>query len=170
MARAFTRESDNESLDEIVVEPKEVLPPGVKNYITPEGATRLRTDLRNLVDERPRLREAIGEEPEPADKKRLRELDRKIRYLDERVSELEIVEPPDKIPDRVVFGARVTVADEDGNEKSYRISGVDETDPDNGMISWISPIARALTSREVGDEVQLDLPRGRVVLEILKIE
>jgi transcription elongation factor GreB len=170
MARAFTRESDNESLDEIVVEPKEVLPPGVKNYITPEGARRLRADLGSLVDERPRLREAIGEEPEPADKKRLRELDRKIRYLDERVSGLEIVEPPGKIPDRVVFGATVTVADEDGIEKSYQISGVDETDPDNGKVSWISPIARALTSRAVGDEVQLDLPRGRVVLEILKIE
>lgn len=170
MARAFTRESDNELVDEVVVEPREVLPPGVKNYITPEGAERLRNDLARLVDQRPRLLGSAGKQLEPADKKRLRELDRKIRYLDERISGLEIVESAGEAPERVVFGSTVTVADEDGGQKTYRICGVDETDPDNGKISWISPIARALAAREVGDEVQLDLPRGRITLEILGID
>ena len=171
MARAFTKESDHEDLDDPIPEPIDVLPPGVKNYITADGATRLKEQLDALVHkERPRALEAAGPKGDPARKKKQRQLDRQIQLLGNRIANFEIIDPAKQRTDRVSFGARVTVCDEEGIEKCYQICGVDETDPDNGKISWISPIAKALRSREVGDEVSLQLPRGKVSLEVVKIE
>ncbi len=171
MARAFTKESDNEDIDDPLPEPIDVLPPGVKNYITPGGATRLRAQLDHLVHkERPAELDQAGPEGDPARKKKQRQIDRRIRLLGERIANFEVIDPARQNTDRVSFGASVTVCDEEGSEKTYQICGVDETDPDNGKISWISPIARALQSREVGDEVRLQLPRGTVLLEVVRIQ
>ncbi len=171
MARAFTKESDNEDIDDLLPEPIDVLPPGVKNYITPGGAARLRAQLDHLVrKERPAELDRAGPEGEPARKKKQRQIDRRIRLLGERIANFEVIDPARGNTDRVSFGASVTVCDEEGIEKTYQICGVDETDPDNGKISWISPIARALQSREVGDEVRLQLPRGTVLLEVVRIQ
>ena len=171
MARAFTKESDNEDIDDPLPEPIDVLPPGVKNYITPGGSARLKAQLDHLVHkERPAELDRAGPEGDPARKKKQRQIDRRIRLLEKRIANFEVIDPASQNTDRVAFGASVTVCDEEGIEKTYRICGVDETDPDNGKISWISPIARALQSREVGDEVKLQLPRGTVLLEVVRIQ
>ena len=171
MARAFTKESDNEDVHDPLPEPVDVLPPGVKNYITPPGATRLKERLRRLVsDERPPALEAAGSEADASAKKKLRQIDQQIRILSDRIGRFEIVDPATQDSEAVAFGARVRIADEEGNESTYTICGVDEAEPDRGRISWISPIAKALLSKKVGDEATLGLPRGRVVLEILEVE
>ena len=171
MARAFTKESDNENVDDPIPEPIDVLPRGVKNYITPSGAARLKERLDDLIHkERPAALEGSGPRGDPARKKKQRQIDRQIRLLGERIANFEVIDPANQSADRVSFGATVTVCDEEGREKTYQICGVDETDPDNGKISWISPIARALRSREVGDEITLQLPRRKVLLEIVKID
>ncbi len=171
MARAFTRESDNEDIDDPIPEPIDLLPAGVKNYITPAGAARLKGQLDDLVHkERPAALDAAGPEGDPLRKKKQRQIDRRIQLLGDRIANFEVIDPAKQSAENVAFGATVTVCDEEGNERTYQICGVDETDPDNGKISWISPIARALRSREVGDEITLQLPRGRVLWEVVKIE
>ena len=171
MARAFTKESDNEDIYDPLPEPVDVLPPGVKNYITPRGAACLKERLNRLVnDERPRALEAAGPDADVSAKKKLRQIDQQIRILSDRIGNFEIVDPTKQNSDHVAFGTTVTVADEEGNRHTYTICGVDEAEPDEGRISWISPIARALLSKEAGDEVMFELPRGRVVLEILGVE
>jgi transcription elongation factor GreB len=171
VSRAFKKESDTESIDDATPEPMEVLPAGTKNYITPSGAARLKELRDRLVqEERPKGLDEAGAPGEPARQRKLRQLAHRIGRLDERIATLEIVDPATQDSDRVVFGATVAVRDVDGNERTYQICGVDEADPAHGKISWISPIARALRSRRVGDEVPLRLPRGEVLLEILEIE
>ena len=171
MARAFTKESDNEDVDDPIPEPVDVLPPGVKNYITPNGAARHKERLDNLIrKERPAALDAAGPDGDPARKKKQRQIDRQIRLLGERIANFEVIDPVKHSADCVSFGATVTVRDEEGREKTYQICGVDETDPDSGKISWISPIARALRSREVGDEITVHLPRRKILLEIVKID
>ncbi|HEY7697951.1 MAG TPA: GreA/GreB family elongation factor, partial [Vicinamibacteria bacterium] len=105
-----------------------------------------------------------------AARKRLEALDRRIQFFRDRVANMTVVDPGSQDKDSVHFGATVTVADADGNEKSYRIVGVDESDPAKGKISWISPIAKALISARVGDVVTLELPDGNAELEILQID
>ncbi|MGH9389502.1 MAG: GreA/GreB family elongation factor, partial [Vicinamibacteria bacterium] len=105
-----------------------------------------------------------------AGRKRLEALERRVQFLRDRVANMTVVDPGSQDKDSVHFGATVTVADEEGNEKSYRIVGVDESDPTKGKISWISPIAKALISARVGDVVTLELPDGNVELEILQID
>ena len=171
MARAFTKESDNEDVNDPLPEPIDVLPRGVKNYITPPGAARLKERLNRLVNaERPLALETAGPDADTAAKKKLRLIDQQIRILSDRIGNFEIVDPAKQDSEGVTFGASVRVADEEGNPRTYTICGVDEAAPDEGRISWISPIAKALRSKKVGDEVTLQLPRGRVVLEILNVE
>jgi len=179
MNKAFTRESDYDPASDLVARPREVLPPGVPNYITAAGAARLRAELRDLADTaRPALTARLselaangrGDQPEHADaKRRLREVDAQIAWLSERVQGIEVVEPT---PGETVvrFGARVTVLDTEGHERSWQIVGIDEADPSAGAISWISPIARALLGKEAGDEVTVQLPRGLTSLELLTVE
>ncbi len=165
MSKAFTKESDEGPGNEVHTEFKDPLPAGVKNYVTPEGADALRKELSRLESE-PRPKSSSDK----AARKRLEALDRRIRFYRDRVANMTVVDPGSQDKDSVHFGAAVTVADEDGNEKSYRIVGVDESDPAKGKISWISPIAKALISARVGDVVTLELPDGNAELEILQID
>ena len=133
--------------------------------MTPEGADALRDELSRLERE-PRPRSG----GDKARKKALEALERRLQFLRERVANMTVVDLGSQDKDSVHFGATVTVADEEGNEKSYRIVGVDESDPGKGKISWISPIAKALISARVGDVVTLELPDGNAELEILQID
>ena len=178
MSKAFTKETEAEEL-----EPDDgpVLPEGVKNYITPEGMARLRAELKELrTVERPKIVDVVawaagnGDRSENGDyiygKKRLRDIDRRIRFLLKRMEIAEIVDPAQQINrDRVFFGARVTYVGEDDRARTVRIVGVDETQPEEGEISWISPIARVLLNTELGDIVTLRAPGGVLELEVLEI-
>ncbi len=164
MSKAFTKESDDGPENEVHLEFKDPLPPGVKNYVTPEGAAALRDELSRLESE-PRPKGS-----DKAAKKRLEALERRTQFLRDRVANMTVVDTGSQDKDSVHFGATVVVADEEGNEKSYHIVGVDESDPGKGRISWISPIAKALISARVGDVVTLELPDGNAELEILQIE
>ncbi len=175
MNKAFTKESDD-PFDDIVPEPKDLLPPGVKNYVTPQGAEQLRSELRRLTEvERPRIAKGDLQEAGPvgdaeaAKRRRLDAIDRRIRFLRERVNNMELVDPKRQPADRVRFGASVTVRAEGDKEKIYRIVGVDEADPGTGKVSWLSPIAKALIGGAEGDVVKVELPQGEVELEIVEI-
>lgn len=176
MNKAFTKESDD-GFDEVVPEPKDLLPPGVKNYVTPEGAEALRSELKHWVDvERPHALEGSSEEAGPSGnvamekRKRLHAIDRRIRFLQDRVANMEVVVPSGRSDDKIRFGARVTVVDEHDKEKNYKIVGVDEADPSAGKVSWLSPIAKALLGAGPGDEVRVDLPHGTAELEVLDVD
>jgi transcription elongation factor GreB len=181
MSKAFTKESDEGAFEEVIPEPKDLLPPGTKNYVTPEGAEALRTELTRLEDVlRPQVvakkgssggkgkKEAEGQSLSP--KARLAVIDRRIQFLRERLANMDIVDLSSQDQDSVHFGATVTIADPEGNEKIYKIVGVDESQPAEGKLSFISPIARALISARVGDVVSLELPSGVTELEILSID
>lgn len=157
------------------------LPPGQKNYMTPNGAKELREELLYLNDKvRPELLEVIawaagnGDRSENGDyiygRKRLREIDKRLRYLAKRIDNLEIVDPMSLGGTKILFGSTVTLMDENEVEKRYAIVGVDESDLSKGKISWISPIAKALLQKSVGDIVSLRSPKGHQEFEILKIE
>jgi transcription elongation factor GreB len=165
MSKAFTKESDDGPGNDVQGELKDPLPPGVKNYVTPEGAAALKKELARLEGE-PRPKSGADK----LARKRLEQLERRIQFFRDRIANMTVVDPRSQDKDSVHFGATVTVADEDGNEKSYHIVGVDESDPAKGKISWISPIAKALISARVGDVVTLELPDGNAELEILQID
>lgn len=167
MSKAFTKESEEGPFDEVYPEPKDLLPPGVKNYVTPRGASALRSELGRLEGE---VKPRVAAEKGSGRKQRLEALDRHIQFLRDRVANMVVVDPQSQEQDSVRFGATVTVADEEGNEKVYQIVGVDESDPSKGKISWISPIAKALISAKQGDVVTLEVPDGSMELEILEIE
>jgi len=181
MNKAFTKESDYDEAAEAVAEPVDPLPPDAPNYVTRAGAERVRAELRRLQrEEIPRL-EALagtGQESDGARdnrektlaRRRLQEAKGRARLLDSHIGRFEVVDPSQGDPDRVRFGARVTVMDEDGDERTYLICGVDEAEPELGAVSWISPVAKALLGCEAGDEVVLRLPRGEQRLEIVEIE
>jgi transcription elongation factor GreB len=150
------------------------------SYITPEGAKRLRDELDRLWKvERPAVTQqvadaaALGDRSENAEyiygKRRLREIDRRVRFLTKRLDELVVVTEPPKDPNRVFFGAWVTVEDEDGGEAVYRIVGPDEFDIDGGLISIDSPMARALLGKRVGDEVTVRRPKGDALYTIVAV-
>ena len=153
-----------------------------KNYITVQGYIDLRTELRHLLrTERPEMVSVVswaasnGDRSENGDyiygKKRLREIDRRIRFLTKRLDLAEVVDPalqPNKA--HVFFGATVVYADQDGAETTVTIVGVDEADPLNGKISWISPVARALLKAQEGDSVRLSMPGGIQELDILEVD
>jgi len=179
MNKAFVRESDGD--DEEQLEPSLKLPPGTRNYITPAGHARLRDELENLVKrERPHVVEIVawaasnGDRSENGDyiygKRRLREIDRRIRFLSKRLDVAEIVDPLRQGEnDQIFFGARVTVADQEGQENTYTIVGVDEAEVSRGRISWVSPLARALLKAREGDSVRFQSPVGIRELDILEV-
>jgi len=183
MNKAFTRESegDDERDDEVEASP---LPAGTRNYMTPGGFARLKRELDDLVArERPALVATVawaasnGDRSENADylygKKRLREIDRRIRFLIRRLDVAEVVDPAaprdDDAGDRVFFGATVTVQADDGARRTLSIVGIDETDSERGYISWISPVARALLRSREGDIVAVRTPAGVESLEVVDI-
>jgi transcription elongation factor GreB len=180
MSKAFTRETTESDDDEDGASP--ALPPSGKNYITPEGYARLRAELLDLIDnERPRIVEIVhwaasnGDRSENGDylygKKRLREIDRRIRFLTKRLEIAEVADPRvHHGSDQVFFGATVTYADAQGEERTITIMGIDEADSLKGQVSWISPIARALLKSRVGDEVKLLTPQGAQDIEVLDVQ
>ena len=182
MSKAFTREDDAPA-DDFDGDGDEAnpIPPGSKNYMTPHGWRRMRDELTWLVKtERPNVTSVVswaaklGDRSENADyqygKKRLREIDRRIRYLTKRLEAGEIVDPGTREEtDQVFFGATVTYVTSEGGEQTVRIVGIDEMDPSRGYVSWISPIARALIKAREGDMVNLKTPAGDQALEIIEV-
>ena len=154
---------------------------GAKNYITPQGHARLLAELRQLRSvERPKVVEVVswaagnGDRSENGDylygKKRLREIDRRIRFLLKRLEIAEVVDPAQqKNRDQVFFGATVTYADDNDKERTVRIVGVDEVGHEPGEISWISPVARALLKAREGDVVNIRTPAGLEAIEVVEI-
>jgi transcription elongation factor GreB len=180
MSKAFTRETDTEDDDaEDISAP--ALPSGVRNYLTPQGYARLRAELLSLLDdERPRVVEVVswaaknGDRSENGDylygKKRLREIDRRIRFLTKRLDIAEVADPSvHHGNDQIFFGATVTYVTQKGDERRVTIKGVDEADNLAGEVSWVSPVARALLKARVGDEVQLMTPGGVERLEVVDV-
>jgi transcription elongation factor GreB len=167
MSKAFTRdENEGPDIPEIVA-PASVLTPGARNYITPQGAQKLRDELQKLVEvTRPPLAEARDD---PDAKRQLTRLDQRIRQLEESLQLAEIVESPRGPGDVVRFGAFVTVRESNGEETTYRIVGVDETDADNNWVSWMSPIAKALLNGKPGERIRFKFPSGEDSLEIKEI-
>jgi transcription elongation factor GreB len=167
MSKAFTRESDDLPDVPVVARQRSPLPPGTKNYLTRDGARRLREELDRLVQvERPRQR-ATPDNPEA--KSQLQVLDQRIDYLQRSLQSAVVVAPPIGPEPGVRFGASVTVRDRSGGESRYRIVGVDETDIERGWVSFLSPIAKALLNARLGERVRLKLPSGQEELEILGI-
>ena len=152
-----------------------------KNYITPQGLKKLQNEYKELkYKERPEVTKVVawaaenGDRSENGDyiygKKRLREIDKRIRYLSKRIDAAEVIDPTTVDSDNVLFGATVTIKDEDGVEKKYSIVGIDEADASIGWISWISPLAKALFKSKAGDYVTFRSPRGEQEIEIVRIE
>ena len=183
MNKAFTKEpegdgQDDDNGDEAALP---ALPAGARNYITPAGYRRLREELMSLLDvDRPKVVEIVswaaknGDRSENGDylygKKRLREIDRRIRFLSKRLDIAEIADPSlHHGSDQVFFGATVTYANAGGEERTITIKGIDESDSLNGEVSWIAPIARALLKSRAGDEVQLITPAGTERIEVVDV-
>jgi transcription elongation factor GreB len=178
MSKAFTREMDTDDED---MELSSQLPAGVKNYITPAGYRKLQEELDHLWKvERPALVRTItwaasnGDRSENGDyiygKKRLREIDRRVRFLRKRLELAEIVDPAQRGNcSQVFFGATVTVCDASGCESTYSIVGVDEADVAGGRISWVSPLARTLLKLSEGDVATLRTPTGINELEVVSV-
>lgn len=179
MSKAFTKETESD--DDDLPEGAAALPQGVKNYITPVGYRRLRDELTHLVKvARPEVVQVVswaasnGDRSENGDyiygKKRLREIDRRIRFLTKRTELAEVVDPATQQGlESIFFGATVTYINSKGDELTVKIVGVDEVDPGRGHISWISPVARALLKAKTGDVVHLRTPAGPEELEIVDI-
>jgi len=178
MSKAFTRESDTSDEDDIQLP---ALPAGGKNYMTPAGYARLRAELKHLIErERPQVVEVVhwaasnGDRSENGDylygKKRLREIDRRIRFLTKRLEIAEVTDPSvHHGSDQVFFGATVTYADGAGQERTVTIVGIDEADSAQGQVSWISPVARTLLKARVGDVLKLVTPAGVEDIEVLDV-
>jgi len=176
MSKAFTKE-DTEAPEEEFEAP--AVPAGSKNYISPAGFARLKAELRELVEvERPEVVRTVawaasnGDRSENGDyiygKRRLREIDRRVRFLIKRLENAEVVQSAGRDTDQIFFGARVRLKGASG-EKTITILGLDEVDPAHGVVSWISPIARALIKARAGDSVVLRTPAGEETLEILEV-
>ena len=179
MNKAFVKETDQEDDDDF---PEAApLPAGTRNYITPAGYAALRSELATLMlEERPAMVKIVswaasnGDRSENGDylygKKRLREIDRRMRFLTKRLEIAEVVDPTTQPnQDQVFFGATVVYSDPEGAEHTITIVGVDEAEPLNGKISWISPVARALIKSREGDTVTLRTPGGIQDLDVLEI-
>jgi transcription elongation factor GreB len=178
MSKAFTKESDGD--EDVDTEQEAAIPGGFRNYMTPAGYKRLNAELARLWDvERPKLVETItwaasnGDRSENGDyiygKRRLREIDRRIRFLSKRIDSAEVVDNAGRNHEQVYFGATVTITGEDGKERIISIVGIDELDPANGRVSWISPIAKALMKTTAGDVVTLRTPGGSEQIEVLEV-
>jgi len=182
MNKAFTRERDGDLDDEVESAP--AMPAGTRNYMTPGGFARLKAELARLVEkERPETVAAVawaasnGDRSENADyiygKKRLREIDRRVRFLVSRLDKAEVVDPLARREagdgDQVFFGATVTVADSRGRQSTVAIVGIDEIDTARGYISWMSPLARALLKAREGETVTFRTPGGVESIDVLEV-
>ena len=176
MSKAFVKESEHEEEAE---EREPALPAGLKNYISPAGFARLKAELKQLVElERPEVVKTVswaasnGDRSETGDylygKKRLREIDRRVRFLIKRLENAEVVRSAGRDTDQVFFGATVRVRMKEG-EKELTIVGLDEVDAAHGMVSWISPVAKALIKAREGDTVVLRSPAGQEEIQILEV-
>jgi transcription elongation factor GreB len=176
MSKAFTKEDSDAPEEALAVPPVAAVG---KNYISPAGFARLQAELRELVEvERPEVVKTVawaasnGDRSENGDyiygKKRLREIDRRVRFLIKRLESAEVVHSSGRDTDQVFFGARVKVKT-GGEVKDITILGLDEVDPARGVVSWISPIARALIKAREGDVVSVRTPAGEETLEILEV-
>jgi transcription elongation factor GreB len=178
MNKAFVKESEDEDEEDA---PESSLPAGTKNYMTVRGHGQLRAEFEHLVKvERPEIVKVVswaagnGDRSENGDyiygKKRLREIDRRIRFLTKRLESAVIVDPADQRNcDQVFFAATVTLCDADGEEATYQIVGIDEANAQEGRISWISPLARALLKAREGDTVRFDSPGGLRELDVIEV-
>lgn len=179
MNKAFVKESDGDDDDLDGALP--VIPAGTKNYITPQGHQRLKDELLQLIDvDRPEVVRIVswaasnGDRSENGDyiygKRRLREIDRRIRFLTKRLDIAEVVDPSvHHGSDQIFFGATVVYENQAGEGHTVTIVGIDEIDPLNGKISWISPVARALTKAHEGESVVLHTPGGKEELQIIEV-
>jgi len=156
VSKAFTKEGEGDSLEDLP--PVDAWPEGVRNYLTPTGFTALQQEIA-----------ALREAPR-GDARRKLSLEQRLQALLQRLEAAEVIEPAAQPRDVVRFGATVTVEDEDGHERRYRIVGVDEADPKRGWVSWRSPIARALTGRRVGDTTTLHTPARDEELTVTAID
>ena len=180
MSKAFVREDSGEDDDEDL-DPSLQLPVGTKNYMTPGGYARLKDELEELLTrERPKVVETVswaasnGDRSENGDyiygKKRLREIDRRLRYLNRRLANSVVVDPCAQANvEQVFFGATVTVCDTEGCEQTYAIVGIDEADAGRGRISWTAPLARALLKAREGDTVRFQSPLGWREVDVVEI-
>ena len=178
MSKVFSKESATQDEEDVQMP---ALPVGGKNYITPSGYDRLKAELLGLIDiERPKVVEVVhwaasnGDRSENGDylygKKRLREIDRRIRFLTKRLEIAEVVDPTVHAgSDQIFFGAKVTYVDDLGHQRTITILGVDEADSSQHEVSWVSPVARVLLKAREGDEVLLSTPCGVRALEILAV-
>lgn len=181
MSKAFVKETDSDD-DDLTNEEPQGLPTGLKNYVTPVGFELLKDELNNLaLNERPKVVEVVswaagnGDRSENGDyiygKKRLREIDRRMRYLAKQLDCAIVVDPKQqKNREQVFFGATVTYADPQGQSRTVRIVGVDEANLEEGLVSWISPIAKALLKAYEGDTVTLRTPSAEERVEVIEIE
>jgi transcription elongation factor GreB len=179
MSKAFTKETDAEEED---LEEPDSLPKNTKNYMTPHGFAMLQKELQHLLrEERPKVVEVVswaagnGDRSENGDylygKKRLREIDRRVRYLTKRLESAEVVDPKKQQSlTRVFFGATVGYARENGEKHTVKLVGIDEADMAQNKISWISPLAQALMKAEAGDSVKLRSPSGDEKIEVLSVK
>ena len=180
MSKAFTKESDSD--DDELSPPAEPVPAFVtKNYMTPPGYQRMKSELKQLVEiERPEVTRTVswaasnGDRSENGDylygKRRLREIDRRIRFLTKRMEAAVVVDPAGREEtDQVFFGATVTYVVRDSEERTISIVGIDEADASRGRVSWISPIAKALFKARVGEIVMLRTPGGVEEIELLDV-
>ena len=178
MNKAFTKETDDADDDEPQLP---LVPTGGKNYITPQGYARIRSELLDLIDsERPRVVEIVhwaasnGDRSENGDyiygKKRLREIDRRIWFLTKRLEIAEVIDPSvHHGSDQIFFGATVTYVDDAGLERTVTIRGIDEADSAQAQVSWVSPIARTLLKARTGDVLKLVTPAGIAEIEVINV-
>ncbi|MDD5028200.1 MAG: transcription elongation factor GreB [Rhodoferax sp.] len=181
MSKAFTKESNNDSSDEDVEPTLPALPAGGKNYITPDGFARLRGELKELVElDRPKVVEAVhwaasnGDRSENGDyiygKKRLREIDRRVRFLIKRLEIAVVADPALHFgATQIFFGASVSYADSAGALRCVKIVGIDEANSSAGEVSWVSPIARTLLKAHQGDSLKLVMPDRVDEIEVLQV-
>jgi transcription elongation factor GreB len=178
MSKAFVKESE---IEEELPPAAHAEPSGAKNYISPAGYARLKAELKQLVEvERPEVVRTVswaasnGDRSENGDyiygKKRLREIDRRVRFLIKRLENAEVVASAGRDAEQVFFGATVTIRSSAGTERTITIVGADEVDPARGHVSWHSPVARALLKARNGDTVTLRTPAGAEQLEILDVQ
>ena len=185
MSKAFVKDEAGSDDDDEGIGAAPPIPPGSKNYMTPAGYRRMKEELLHLLDvDRPQVVSTVawaasnGDRSENGDyiygKKRLREIDRRIRFLTRRLDAAEVVDPGQRAaqgqePDQVFFGATVRYLNGAGDEVQIAIVGIDEVDLPRGRVSWISPVARVLTKAREGDVVQLRTPAGIDTLEVLQV-
>ena len=181
MSKAFTRDTDADAMDDGEDPSLPPLPAGSRNYITPKGYADLRAELFTLMDdERPKVVEIVhwaasnGDRSENGDyiygKKRLREIDRRIRFLTKRLEIAEVTDPSvHHGKDQIFFGATVTYVEENGDERTVTIRGIDEADSLKAEVTWVSPIARTLLKASTGDVLKLVTPQGWREIEVLAV-